>query len=258
MTLIIAGYEHLTDDNIFGELQPSATPRNMEVRGIFVAADSAITSGAEKRTLLNGFRKVYEVEAVLWKPDFTPGNNFLGYRNIFSRQKGFIAFAGSTLTAQHILNVINVHMENLRITCVWDPERERHIYMAARDCQRNILRDEQNAIWGEDTFTDNDFIGILSGDVVSNCIEHSINVALKSAAQYKLSMEGFREMHTELISGFWCPVHNRYELYVYRMLSKRDENDALVPYTKKELVKDNQVVVLGMRRDFEERAQVIF
>lgn len=258
MTLILAGYEYKKTEDIFDILGGEKTPQCMEISGIFVASDSAITSGSGKKTILNGFKKVYEVEARLWKPDFTPGEEFSGYRQVFKTSKGFIAFAGSTLTAQHILNGVYNHLENLRISFSRESIDGKLNYTVLRDCENNPLYSKNVTRWGRDTFTDGDFRDLLTGEAISICVEHSINAALKSAAKYKLDINEFNSMRTDIISGFFCPVLKRYELYVYRMESKKDLNGQLVPYTQKVLIPNNEVVVLGMRQTFEQRAQNIF
>ncbi|ENC9762108.1 hypothetical protein [Pseudomonas aeruginosa] len=257
MTLIIAGYNHekSIDFKKFADSPvPPYTP-SMDLNGLFVVADSAITSHSGGRTLLNGFKKVYTIEAKLWKPYFMPDGSFRDYNEVYDKNQGFVAFSGSTLTAQHIINSITAHLESLRIS--YNPKSfgEPIEYNVVRHCQRNPLKTDSITYWDDYTFLNRDFEGLLTGDVISDCIEYSINEALRSAGRYKLSIEEFRDMHTELVSGFWCPVKKRHELYVYRMLSKQGEDGVLVAYTEKILVPSNEVAVLGMRKEFELRAQ---
>ena len=103
MSLIIVGYDY----EIFYD-------KKMD-DGIFAIADSAITSHQGGRTILNGFRKVYELEAKIWKPNITMNGDFMGYFNTYSTNPFIVGFAGSTLTAQHILNGITGHLEKLKI-----------------------------------------------------------------------------------------------------------------------------------------------
>jgi hypothetical protein len=106
MSLVIAGYDYemLWDSKMDD--------------GIFAIADSAITSHQGGKTILNGFRKVYELEAKVWKPNFTPDGYFRNYLDIYTTSPFIVGFAGSTLTAQHILNTITGHLEKLKISYI--------------------------------------------------------------------------------------------------------------------------------------------
>lgn len=230
----------------------------MEVCGLFAVADSAITTSQGRKTLLNGFRKVYEMEAKLWQPYFMPDGSFKEYLNIYERRPFFVGFSGSTLTAQHVLNSISEHLGKLRISYSRENSYDSIKYEVIRHCQKNPLVSTGASHWDNDTFTNNDFIGLLTGSVIASFIEYSINEALLSAASYKLSMEEFSAMHTDLFCGLWCPYQKRYELYIFRMLSKRNDKDELFPYTEKQLVKEDEIAVLGMRKRFETLAQSEF
>jgi hypothetical protein len=71
MTLVIAGYDYEKSlQYTWGGVSTSTQDKTeMEICGLFVVADSAITSHEGGRTLLNGFKKVYCIKANLWKPD---------------------------------------------------------------------------------------------------------------------------------------------------------------------------------------------
>lgn len=259
MTLIVAGYEYAKSFDYSKYLDDKAQPSDpkMEVEGLFVVADSAITD-ANGKTLLNGFRKTYEIDVQLWKPNFTPGGSFHNYIHVFETNKIFISFAGSTLTAQHIINSITSHLGKLRISYRRSDDGSI-AYTAIRHCQKNPL--EQNtsgSTWDDDTFLDREFEGLLTGELIASTIEYSITEALTSASKFKLELKDFEAMHTEFLAGIWCPVNKRHELYVYRMESKRDDDGVLVPYTKKRLVAESEVVVLGMQKQLESQAQEAF
>lgn len=259
MTLIFAGYEHKKslDFSSFSDDAPPYVPE-MEVCGLFAIADSAITTLQGGRTLLNGFRKVYEMEAKLWKPYFMPDGSFRSYIEIYERREFFVGFAGSTLTAQHILNSISEHLGKLRISYSREENRGPIKYEVIRHCQANPLNSAEASYWDDDTFTDRDFEGLLTGSVIADFVEYSINNALRSASSYKLSMEEFQAMHTDLICGLWCPYKRRHELYLFRMMNKQGEDGVLFAYTEKQLVKEDEIAVLGMRNRFEVSAQKKF
>lgn len=261
MTLIIAGYEHTKsfDYTQYSDDKNSTYIPEMEAGGLFVIADSAITNSANGRTILNGFRKTHIVEVKLWKPYFMPDGSFRDYKEVYETNNTFVSFAGSTLTAQHIINSITTHLQSLRISFKRHERDRSIIYTAIRHCQPNPLNSpNQVSYWDDDTFLNNDFEGLLTGELIADTIEYSMNDALKSASKYKLDIEEFQAMHTEIVAGVWCPVRKRHELYVYRMNSKRDQDGVLIPYTEKSLVPTNEVVVLGMRKEFEADAKLRF
>jgi hypothetical protein len=261
MTLIIAGYEHTKsfDYTQYSDDKNSTYTPEMEPVGLFVVADSAITNHTNGRTILNGFRKTHSIEVKLWKPHFTPDGSFRDYNEVHETNNTFLSFAGSTLTAQHIINSITTHLQSLRISFKRHERDHSIIYTAIRHCQPNPLHTpSQVSHWDDDTFLNRDFEGLLTGELIAETIEYSMNDALKSASRYKLDIEEFQAMHTEIVAGVWCPVKKRHELYVYRMDNKRGEDGVLIPFTVKSLVPTNEVVVLGMRKEFETEAKLRF
>jgi hypothetical protein len=259
MTLIFAGYEYekSPDYSWFSDDAPPYVPE-MRVCGLFAVADSAITSHQGGRTILNGFRKVYELEAKLWKPYFMPDGSFRNYLEVYERRDFFVGFAGSTLTAQHILNSITEHLSQLRISYSRVGGYGPIKYEVIRHCQTNPLASPGILYWDDETFTDRDFEGLLKGSVIAEYVEYSINNALFSASSYKLSMAEFQDMRTDIICGIWCPYAKRHELYLFRMMNKKGEDGVLFAYTEKQFVKENEIAVLGMTNSFEVSAQQRF
>ena len=102
MTLVIAGHDIRKDSSRPGSKSSTA--------GLFVTADSTITDG--RQTLLGGFKKVYEVPIKVHSPTIT-GGQFRGYHAVRLATTCFIAFAGSTINAQHILNGVTNHLSKL-------------------------------------------------------------------------------------------------------------------------------------------------
>jgi len=247
MSLVIAGYDYemLWDSKMDD--------------GIFAIADSAITSHQGGRTILNGFRKVYELEAKIWKPNFTPDGYFRNYLDIYSIHPFIVGFAGSTLTAQHILNSITGHLKKLRISYV-DREMQAPIkYNIVLPCEKNLLISPPiPTSYDETTFLDSDYENLVTGELIAEFVEHSVNHALKSASSYKLSMKEFQSMYTDIFCGVWCPQKRQHEIYIYRMKSKRNEEGTLYAYTEKVYLNQNEIAVLGMRKDFEKEAQSIY
>jgi hypothetical protein len=99
MTLIIAGYDYKRP-YVFSSMNEELEdikPLKMELDGIFVMADSAITTRKGGRTLLNGFKKVHIISGQLWKPYFLPDGSFKDYFEVHESRNFLVAFAGSTL-----------------------------------------------------------------------------------------------------------------------------------------------------------------
>jgi len=227
-------------------------------KGIFSIADSAITSAGGTKTLLTGFRKIYDMELKLWKPSFYPDGSFNDYFNIYQTVPFIIGFAGSTLVAQHIMNSISGHVEKLKISCDETEQGEAIKYKINLPCEKNLVVNPSiMTLWDDDTFLDRDFENLLSAEYISNTIEHSINHALKSARQHRLSEEEFNQMYTDIFCGFYCPIQREHQVYIYRMKSKMTEGIFEV-YTEKVKLEKNDIAVLGMRNRFEKKAKNIF
>lgn len=241
MSLVIVGYDY---EKFYDSRMDT---------GIFAIADSAITTNQGQTTLLSGFRKVYEMEAKIWKPYFNIDGTFRSYLDVYNTCPILVGFAGSTLIAQHILNSITGHIEKLRICHVKHTSPIE--YQIINPCEPNPLSSNGLAVWEDDTFLDSDFTDLTKGETIANSIEHSINHALKSASKYRLSMEEYRAMTVDIVCGLWCPYKNEYQIYIYRMESGTDADGALFPYTKKELLDKDKVAVLGMRNKFDDKAQ---
>ncbi len=256
MTLVIAGYDYEKSlQYTWGDASTSTQDKTkMEICGLFVVADSAITSREGGRTLISGFKKVYCIKANLWKPYFMPDGSFKDYLEIHEQREVFVAFAGSTLTAQHIINSITAHLENLRISFGRHGDGSIY-YNVIRHCQKNPLITDEMSYWGDDAFISRDFEGLLTGEIISKTTEYSINEALLSAGRYKLSMTEFQAMRTDLVLGVWCPYRKRYELHLYRMLQKPGSDGVLIAYTEGKLLEPKEIAVLGMCNQFEVGAQ---
>ena len=146
-------------------------------KGIFAIADSAITTSGGTKTLLTGFRKVYDMKAILYKPDFAPDGSFRNYSYVYDELPFIVGFAGSTLVAQHIINTISGHLEKLEISCQERNGYEPIKYIINLPCENNLLKKTPiYTQWDDDTFLDSDFKDLLSGDYISNAIEHSITM----------------------------------------------------------------------------------
>lgn len=263
MTLIFAGFEtvkkaqlsfrkiNIDDDfNVVEDLPVVQDPEDvqLEISGIYFAADSAITSGG--KTLLNDFRKIYPVRVGLWRPYFA-GGIFRGYAEEFLKFDVAIAFAGSTLSAQHYLNVITKHLANLRIS--YKKGCASIKYTVLLDCQENPLESGGYAKFEDDTFLYTHFKGILTAEYISTVVLHSIKKGVSSARQYKLSEDEFKSLFVEMALGVECPSTKKHHLYKYTMKSfvNNGLNDVDVVV---EEVGCNEVIVLGMSEKYKDDA----
>ncbi len=233
MTLVIVGHDiHKTNERsgYFGES-----------RGLFVVADSTITSGFQ--TLLSGFKKIYSVPIKVFQPYFL-GTHFHSYQTVWHETQCFIAFAGSTLTAQHVLNSISNHLNKLRI----GHDRERGGYLVLMGCEPNSLTHQLGIDeWDESMFTDSDMQGLLSGDIVSSTALHAIELALAGAKKHKLDEEGFKMLLTQYVLGTYCEVQKRHRIFTFIPKLQKDALGVIegIAIDHREIM-PGEICVLGM------------
>ena len=213
MTLIIAGHEQAADpwQKVWAK-SGKATETKLAKDGLFAVADSVITiMGSGGLTpILSGHRKIHGITIKLWKPYFV-GEYFKSYLSPHFETECFMAFAGSTLTASHCLNLVSEHLSQLRIGSkrATNPLTPRAY---------NILEDPKaSGLWSEDMFLDSDFEGILTAEHIAQVVEHSLNKAVESARKHRLCEESLRNMHTEFLLGVHCPRNKTHHLFTYRM-----------------------------------------
>ncbi|WP_186131956.1 hypothetical protein [Burkholderia gladioli] len=260
MTLVIVGHEKIKDGwaSAWGDDSASMKMRN---DGLFAVSDSVITVNGTngENPLLSGLRKIHGVEIKFWKPYFVDGY-FRDYLDVASTSECFVAFAGSTLTATHALDIICEHLGKLLISYSRNSDRaEPATYVIQRHCEYNDIRDTQQVIrWDEDMFMRSDFAALFTADYVSKVIEHSINVALKSAKRYRLTRQALDLMKTDFVAGIHCPVTETHRLFEYRMKERENAEGVIEVFTERDEIPDGRVAVLGMRDAFERRAQAAY
>jgi hypothetical protein len=265
MTLVIAGFDKRV--NPWGSVWSKGNAaKEMENHGLFAVADSLITTagGHSSQPLLSGLRKIHSVPVKLWKPYFVD-TDFRDYLEVHYETECFIAFAGSTLTATHALDVIATHLSTLRISfdtkaarSASRQERKSH-YVVRRDCEYIEVRDSKEYVeWGLDMFLESDFQGILTADRLADDIKHSIDVALKSAKKYRLDQRAFEAMRTDFAAGIQCPATGHSRVFVFRTEFHKNSEGVFEVFASRREVGQNEIVVLGMRKEFEERAQTAY
>ena len=259
MTLVIAGYNQ--SFNLRSSTQNIEHHRSTEYRidewepkssGIFVMADSTISDGGNK-TILGEFRKIYSVPIKLWKPSFR-ADLFSGYNSTFIELQCFLAFAGNTLTAQHLMNFVSNHLSKLRISCadVAGPID----YKVLMHCEKNPLLNP-NMYWGDDTFYTQAYSALLTADRLAEVISHSLTVALSSARKYKLSSVEFEKLQTEFVAGIRCPTSNEFKLFKFTYHLETVDG-IFQPKFKTSYVRPDEIAVLGLSDEFESRAKMVY
>ena len=169
----------------------------------------------------------------------------------------FVAFAGSTLTAQHVVDLISNHLANLRI----DYERKCRAsppeYVVKKSCDKNTLESNGiSSLYGDDMFVPEiHYKGLLTANYICDVVEHSINKALQSAQKYKLDLQSLKEMHTEFILGVNCPSAGTDRLVKFTMDKRINSEGMYEVFVKRDLISLGSVAVIGMNQRFGQAAQ---
>lgn len=245
MTLVIAGHDIRKDTSRPG-FQGST-------EGLFVAADSTITNGSQ--TLLSGFKKIYEVPIKVYQPSFA-GGQFRGYRVVKLETSCFIAFAGSTVTAQHILNGVSNHLVALRYAHKGAGVLVPGTYQIQMDCEPNSLNNSMTQ-WDDDMFLDSDMQDLLSGELVARTVLHVLRISLGSAKRHKIDKAGWDSLLTQYVLGTYCQVENRHKLYTFKPRHKWEGGQIVDIEIDQEEIYPGQLAVLGMMK-FEARAKAAY
>lgn len=234
MTLVIAG--HHLQEGIFADITDYED-------GLFAVADSNITSGGT--VLVSGFKKVVEIPIRVKGLNFL-GEYFNGYWGVRYETTCFIAFAGSTLVAQHILNSIKNHLNELY------PTHNGEDYKLVMSCEKH--KHLKNIDYSDHMFLEQHLNCLLTGELISNVVCHSIEAVLEQAAKHDGMKKRFSAFQAEFILGLQCPVSMQYELYEFHILpdSERLARVEKVPIPK------GKIAVIGKRDLFAKEAQTTF
>lgn len=228
MTLVIAGH-HLEKGGF--------------ENGLFAVADSNITQGGA--VLVNGFKKVVEI------PIRIKGLNFLseyfhGYAGVRYESACFVAFAGSTLVAQHILNSIKNHLNELY------PTHNGENYELVMSCEKH--KHLKNIDYSDHMFLEHHLNDLLTGELISKVVCHSIEAVLEQAKKHDGMKRIFSAFQAEFILGVQCPVSMQYDLYEFHIL----EDHELQARVEKISIPKGKVAVIGKRELFSKEAQAAF
>lgn len=245
MTLVIAGHDIRKDSGRSG-LKGSTD-------GLFVTADSTITNG--RQTLLSGFKKVYEVPIKVYAPSIA-GGQFRGYHTSRLETNCFIAFAGSTITAQHILNGVTNHLSALRYAYEGAGQLVRGAYQILMECQPNSLNNF-TTWWDDEMFLDRDLENLLSGEIVARTVLHVLRLSLSSAKRHKIDRAGWESLLTQYVVGAYCQVERRHKLYVFKPRFLWEDQQIIDIEIDQQEIQPGELAVLGMT-SFESRAKAAY
>lgn len=245
MTLIVAGHtlEQVDVEGI----------KSIHSRGTFFASDSSITQKGE--VVVSGFKKVYEMPIRVNGVNLL-GNWFNGYHGFIYEGGCAIAFAGSTLVSQHIMNSIRNHLGELKPTYRDDK------YQLAMLCEEHKFIGQ---FCDEDMFKRSDFGPncLLSAAFIAGVVQHSIQAVLDRAVQHKGMKKNFAAYQADFILSVCCPLTNKYHIYRYEIVPGPDNGDASNADSTPAVatmveIPEGKVAVIGMRDFFGDDANKAF
>ncbi|WP_029686582.1 hypothetical protein [Tatumella saanichensis] len=223
MTLVIAGYSKGVLEN-----------------GVYFAADSHISQN--NNILVKGFKKVIELPIRVKGLNFC-GEYFHSYAENNYESSCAIAFAGSSLVAQHIINSMKNHLSELY------PIYRDGRYQIAMPCEKEVHL-KANGIYSDDMFLEKDLDGILTGEYLSKVVCHSIEAVLKEAKKHGSMKKLFVAYQAEFIFGVQCEKTKKHMLYQYEIVPD-DNLGAKVEFRQ---IKINELAVIGEKIKFRANA----
>ena len=179
--------------------------------GIYFASDSHITQN--NQILVKGFKKVIEVPIRVKGLNFC-GDWFNGY--LGNRYEGActIAFAGSSLVAQHLINSMKNHLGELY------PTFSEGRYQIVMSCERS--KHLKQADYNDSMFLDHQLNSLLTAKLVSNVVSHSIEAVLEHARGFGRMSQLFSAYQAEFILGVQCPQTRKYHIYQYEIVPDQE------------------------------------
>lgn len=218
------------------------------IDGVFFAADSSITDNG--RQIVSGFKKVYEIPIRVLGVNIL-GGWFNGYTNAIYETACVVAFAGSTLVSQHLMNSIRNHLEELR------PTYRNGTYQLALPCETG-----KHLIHGtyEDMFLPDDYGQnfLLTAPFVAGAVQHAIQAVLNKAATHNAMKVSFSAYKAEFILSIRCPDTQKYHIYQYEIVAGQPAGNATPAKVQMIQINEGDVAVIGMRNLFESPARVAF
>lgn len=244
MTLVISSYS-FTEDPGFSRIKNSA--KTEKPTGTFVVADSVITHPNIKGSrLATSFRKTYEIDIKIYRPYFKPHGILGNFDQLETTHTCLISMAGSTLVAQHALNLISSHLGNMQY--VFDL-RDRK-YRIIRACEKNPMLNTQGYVeWDESMFSSEDISGLLTADLIHKTVLFSIDHILQSVAQARLG--NVSQISTEFLLNVQCPSTKEHVIYQYDMIQGGVKGIEI----NSTRIEKNDIGVIGLRKEYYNRAK---
>lgn len=227
---------------------PQANNIFTNIDGVFFAADSSITH--HNSQIVSGFKKVYEI------PIRVLGVNILGgwfnnYTSAIYETACVVAFAGSTLVSQHLMNSIRNHLEALR------PTYQNGTYQLALPCEthKHLTHGAYDDMFLPDDYGPN---YLLTAAFVASAVQHAIQAVLNKAATHNVMAVSFSAYQAEFILSIRCPDTQKYHIYQYEIVPGQPAGNSTPAKVKMVQINEGDVAVIGMRNDFESPARAAF
>lgn len=240
MTLVLAMYDYDTEWSFDDK------PAKLEGKpsGILTIADSVITAFGKPTTkLVTSFRKTYEVEIKVFEPNFNNDGSLRNYLYVQSKHSCLLSIAGSTLVAQHVLNIVTTHLGNLLYT--YDFKKREH--QIIRNCQPNPLTMGRYSDWDSAKSS-----GLLNADYINETVIHSIKHIIDATAVDRAG--DISQIGTNFLLSFQCPKTNAFYIYQYDLsVSSSGE----LEIKSKKIARDD-IGIIGMTKEFYEDARSIY
>ncbi len=224
MTIVVAGY----DGN-----------------KVFFIADSAIT--ANKKTLLSGFKKIYSIPIILNKPYINRTfYHYMPYRG-YEGEAAF-ALAGSTLIAQHIINLITEHLGKIRFIHTHTPHGIQYSLLRHCNTLDNPFYKPGYTEYDDSVYLDEELYKSININDIKDVIEYSIKEALSSASQHSLNENDWKRIiDNEYLFALNCPILNKNYLYQIEINAVEEDGvlKSALPTVKPILL--NKLGVIGLK-----------
>lgn len=230
MTIVVAGYDL----------------RMERCESIFFAGDSGISDNGT--LMVSGFKKVFRLPIIVKRPNIV-GDLFRGYVGNAFEGGCAIAFAGSTLIAQQLMNSIGNHLSELYAS------RENGEYCLAMPCERDRHVGANYLFYkhGDELFPPG-FVAegrLIDGDFLANVVRHAITAVFNYSTQYANMERLFRRNRAEFILAVRCYQQERYRLFQYEL---RAGEGGTVDVIHREVPRGT-LAVIGLKEDFGEDVQ---
>lgn len=211
---------------------------------VFFIADSAITNN--NKTLISGFRKIHPLPIIIHQPYFV--RTFRRYY-IYDGYRGeaVVAFAGSTLVAQHVLDVISEHLRKIRVTFKNSDTGVKYYLIRHCDRRNNLLHSMQGCIYDDNMFLDEDIYRAINIEEIKEIIEYSIKEALKSASKHILDEDDWaRIINNEFLFALSCP-HTRNNFLYKVTLSETIVDDVVAAEPNVTIIPNGSLGIIGLQ-----------